>query len=42
MSTDTSTTPTSGQERRGYPPLSALRRSRTDRKVAGVAGGLGQ
>ena len=34
--------PTSGQERRGYPPLSALRRSRSDRKALGVAGGLGQ
>jgi phage shock protein PspC (stress-responsive transcriptional regulator) len=27
---------------RGYPPLSALRRSRTDRKLFGVAGGLGR
>ena len=26
----------------GYPPLQALRRSRTDRKVAGVSGGLGR
>jgi phage shock protein PspC (stress-responsive transcriptional regulator) len=26
----------------GYPPLHTLRRSRTDRKVFGVAGGLGQ
>jgi PGF-CTERM protein len=42
MSTDTSPPPTSGQERRGYPPLSALRRSRSDRKVLGVAGGLGR
>ena len=43
MSTDTSPPPpTSGQERRGYPPLSALRRSRSDRKALGVAGGLGQ
>ena len=41
MSTDTSPPPTSGQERRGYPPLSALRRSRSDRKALGVAGGLG-
>ena len=40
MSTDFSTPPQ--QERRGYPPVSALRRSRTDRKFAGVAGGLGQ
>ena len=39
MSTDFSTPPQ--QERRGYPPLSALRRSRDDRKVVGVAGGLG-
>jgi PGF-CTERM protein len=42
MSTDTSPPPTSGQERRGYPPLSALRRSRSDRKALGVAGGLGR
>ena len=42
MSTDTSPPPASGQERRGYPPLSALRRSRSDRKALGVAGGLGQ
>ena len=42
MSTDTPPPPTSGQERRGYPPLSALRRSRSDRKALGVAGGLGQ
>jgi PGF-CTERM protein len=42
MSTDTTPPPTSGQERRGYPPLSALRRSRSDRKALGVAGGLGQ
>jgi phage shock protein PspC (stress-responsive transcriptional regulator) len=41
MSTDTSPPPL-GQERRGYPPLSALRRSRTDRKLVGVAGGLGR
>lgn len=34
MSTDTPST--------GYPPLSDLRRSRSDRKVAGVAGGLGR
>lgn len=27
---------------RAYPPLSALRRSRTDRKLFGVAGGLGR
>jgi phage shock protein PspC (stress-responsive transcriptional regulator) len=40
MSTDFSTPPE--QERRGYPPVSALRRSRSDRKFAGVAGGLGQ
>ena len=40
MSTDFSTPPQ--QERRGYPPLSALRRSRDDRKVVGVAGGLGR
>jgi phage shock protein PspC (stress-responsive transcriptional regulator) len=26
----------------GYPPLSAMRRSRSDRKIAGVAGGLGR
>jgi phage shock protein PspC (stress-responsive transcriptional regulator) len=37
MSTDTSM----HQERRGYPPLSDLRRSRSDRKLAGVSGGLG-
>jgi phage shock protein PspC (stress-responsive transcriptional regulator) len=41
MSTDT-TTPPPAQQRRGYPPLSAMRRSRTDRKVVGVAGGLGR
>ncbi len=40
MSTDFSSP--SQQERRGYPPLSALRRSRDDRKVVGVAGGLGR
>jgi PGF-CTERM protein len=40
MTTDFSTPPQ--QERRGYPPLSALRRSRDDRKVVGVAGGLGR
>ncbi len=40
MSTDFSTP--SQQERRGYPPLSALRRSRDDRKIVGVSGGLGQ
>ncbi len=40
MSTDFSTPPQ--QERRGYPPLSALRRSRDDRKVVGVSGGLGR
>ena len=39
MSTDTTTPP---QQRRGYPPLSDLRRSRSDRKIAGVAGGLGR
>jgi PGF-CTERM protein len=42
MSTDTSPPSTSGHERRGYPPLSALRRSRSDRKVVGVSGGLGR
>ena len=42
MPTDTSPPPTPGQQRRGYPPLSALRRSRSDRKVLGVAGGLGR
>ena len=26
----------------GYPPLSTLRRSRTDRKIAGVSGGIGR
>ncbi len=41
MSTDT-TTSAPHQERRGYPPLTDLRRSRTDRHVAGVSGGLGQ
>jgi phage shock protein PspC (stress-responsive transcriptional regulator) len=41
MSTDTSTSPPQ-YERRGYPPLSDLRRSRTDRHVAGVSGGLGR
>jgi phage shock protein PspC (stress-responsive transcriptional regulator) len=41
MSTDT-TTPPPAQQRRGYPPLSAMRRSRTDRKLVGVAGGLGR
>jgi phage shock protein PspC (stress-responsive transcriptional regulator) len=41
MSTDTTTPPT-GQQRRGYPPLSLMRRSRTDRKIVGVAGGLGR
>lgn len=40
MSTDTTSAP--HQERRGYPPLSDLRRSRSDRKLAGVSGGLGQ
>ena len=40
MSTDFST-PTE-QPRPGYPPLSTLRRSRTDRKIAGVSGGIGQ
>jgi phage shock protein PspC (stress-responsive transcriptional regulator) len=40
MSTDSTTS--SEQQRNGYPPLSALRRSRTDRKVLGVAGGLGR
>ena len=40
MSTDT--TPPPAQQRHGYPPLSAIRRSRTDRKVVGVAGGLGR
>ena len=40
MSTDT--TPPPAQQRHGYPPLSAMRRSRTDRKVVGVAGGLGR
>ena len=41
MSTDT-TTSAPHQERRGYPPLADLRRSRTDRHVAGVSGGLGR
>lgn len=41
MSTDT-TTSAPHQERRGYPPLTDLRRSRTDRHVAGVSGGLGR
>ncbi len=40
MSTDT--TPPPAQQRHGYPPLSAMRRSRTDRKLVGVAGGLGR
>ena len=40
MSTDFST-PTE-QPRAGYPPLSTLRRSRTDRKIAGVSGGIGR
>ena len=40
MSTDSTTPPQ--QEPPGYPPLSALRRSRSDRKLAGVAGGLGR
>ncbi len=41
MSTDT--TPTAPpQGRRGYPPLTDLRRSSSDRKIAGVAGGLGR
>lgn len=40
MSTDT--TPPPQQQRPGYPPLTELRRSRTDRKIAGVAGGLGR
>ncbi len=40
MSTDFST-PTE-QPRTGYPPLSTLRRSRTDRKIAGVSGGIGR
>ena len=40
MSTDT--TPPPQQERPTYPPLAELRRSRTDRKIAGVAGGLGR
>jgi phage shock protein PspC (stress-responsive transcriptional regulator) len=41
MSTDTHATsaPPPGP---GYPPLSAMRRSRSDRKIAGVAGGLGR
>ena len=41
MSTDTqaSSAPPPGP---GYPPLSAMRRSRHDRKIAGVAGGLGR
>ncbi len=41
MSTDT-TTPAPHHERRGYPPLSDLRRSRTDRHVGGLSGGLGR
>jgi phage shock protein PspC (stress-responsive transcriptional regulator) len=41
MSTDT-TTPPPQYERRGYPPLTDLRRSRTDRHIAGVSGGLGR
>ena len=41
MSTETPTSapPPPGP---GYPPLSAMRRSRSDRKIAGVAGGLGR
>jgi len=31
-----------GNPPRSYPPVSALRRSRSDRKVAGVSGGLGR
>ena len=41
MSTDTSSTAPPPPPR-SYPPLAALRRSRTDRKIAGVAGGLGR
>lgn len=37
MTTDQTTTPP-----RGYPPVSELRRSRSDRKILGVAGGLGR
>lgn len=40
-STDTQTQPDPPPPG-GYPPISALRRSRTDRHVAGVAGGLGR
>ena len=40
MSTNTDIAPAAA--RHGYPPLSALRRSRSDRKVVGVAGGLGR
>jgi phage shock protein PspC (stress-responsive transcriptional regulator) len=40
MSTETpASTPPAGP---GYPPLSSMRRSRSDRKIAGVAGGLGR
>jgi phage shock protein PspC (stress-responsive transcriptional regulator) len=41
MSTDTPTA-APHQDRRGYPPLTDLRRSRTDRHVAGLSGGLGR
>ncbi len=41
MPTDTPIT-APRQERRGYPPLTELRRSRTDRHIGGVAGGLGR
>ena len=40
--TQTQPQPQQGPPPRSYPPLHELRRSRTDRKVFGVAGGLGR
>ena len=39
---DQATSPPPGPPPRSYPPLNTLRRSRTDRKLLGVAGGLGR
>ncbi len=39
---DQTTSPPPGPPPRSYPPLNTLRRSRTDRKLLGVAGGLGR
>ena len=42
MTTEETQTPPQAPPAGGYPPISALRRSSVDKKLLGVAGGLGR